>query len=224
MNLAPDTYSALADVSVAFAPAPAAGLDDTGLVEAQRTLAEIRRRVDASAAVVAAEIRHRSRRELGYDGLAQRLGARTPELLVQQVTGFTGREAQTLVRVGSLMTPAAPVLPWLTAVATAVSAGRLSIEAADAIRAGLGAPSDDITADALAVAAATLLHEAPQLTVERLAARARELRSELDLDHVLDHEQRMRDRRFLQLVPQSDGMTRIHGLLDPESAAIIGTA
>ena len=46
---------------------------------------------------------HRSRRELGYEGLAQRTGARTPEQFVQQVTGVSRREAGTLVRVGELM-------------------------------------------------------------------------------------------------------------------------
>ena len=58
-----------------------------------------------AAAALAAEIAHRSRHELGHDGLAQRLGARTPQILVQRVTGATAREAQTLVRVGSLVAP-----------------------------------------------------------------------------------------------------------------------
>ena len=103
---------------------------------------------------LAAEIAHRSRHELGHDGLAQRLGARTPQILVQRITGATAREAQTLVRVGSLVArcvrmPAAgsdpapdadagATVPWLAAVAREVAAGRLSIAAADAIQLGLG--------------------------------------------------------------------------------------
>ncbi|MBU1587703.1 MAG: 13E12 repeat family protein, partial [Actinobacteria bacterium] len=70
-------------------------------------------------------------------------------------------------------------------------------------------------------AAAQLLREAPDLTLERLAARARELRSELDLDGVADREAQLRSRRYLHLTPQADGMTRLSGLLDPESAATV---
>ena len=49
------------------------------------------------------EIGRRSARDLGYDGLAQRRGARNAEDLVQKLTGTTAREAQTLVSVGSML-------------------------------------------------------------------------------------------------------------------------
>lgn len=228
MSIAAPTIAALADVSAALAPRAATALSDDELIETQRSLAEIRRRVDAAAAVIAAEIRLRSSRELGYDGLAQRLGARTPELLVQQLTGSTAREAQALVRVGALGTPDGP--PWLRDVAAAVATGRLSIDAADAIRSGLGYPDAEVTASALADAAATLVRDAlggpgaPSLTVEHLAARARDLRAELDLDRVQQHEHELRDRRYLRLSAQPDGMTRLNALLDPESAALVTSA
>ena len=209
-------------------------LDDTALISAQRSLSDIRRRVDAAAAVIAAEIAHRSRRELGYDGLAQRLGARTPELLVQQVTGSSAREAQVLVRVGSFVASADPLSPedermsaaqpWLRDVAAAVTAGTLSIDAADTIRAGLGQPNGaGINVEALTIVAAQLLREAGSLTIERLASLARDARVELELAHdtasVRERESQLRERRYLRLSRQSDGMTRLNGLLDPESAA-----
>jgi hypothetical protein len=62
------------------------------------------------------------------------------------------------------------------------------------------------------------------MTVERLAARARALRDELDIAGVRDREEQRRERRYLHLAPQPDGMTRLSGLLDPESAAIVGAA
>lgn len=230
MTFSADSYSALADVSAAFAPPPARQLSDSELLEAQRVLAEIRRRVDAAAAALAGELHHRSRPELGYDGLAQRLGARTPEKLVQTLTGVSAREAVALVRVGTIMAPVdaaadAPDDPtaWLRAVAAAVTAGRLSIGAAEAIRTGLGTP-DGVTVEALDTAAGTLLNEAPTLSVERLAARARELRAELDLARVLEGEHALREKRYLHLIPQADGMTRLVGLLDPESAALVSSA
>jgi len=55
----------------------------------------------------------------------------------------------------------------------------------------------------------------------KLATRAREWAAELDEAHVQDREQALRDQRFLRLSPLRDGMTRISGMLDPESAAIV---
>ena len=197
-----------------------AALSDRELLDAQRTLAEIRRRVDASSAAVAAEIAHRSRRELGSEGLAQRHGARTPELLVQHVTGSSAREAHTMVRVGALISVTSP----LDAVGSAVADGRLSLDAADAIRTGLGSVDEAVPAGSVSEAAESLLHDATVLTVEKLAARARECGAELDEQHVQDRERALRDARYLRLTPLGDGMTRLSGLLDPESAAIVAAA
>lgn len=241
MTKAPD-YAAIGDLSVAFVPAAVSGLDADAVMRAQRQLSEIRRRVDACAAVVAAEIQYLSRPELGYSGLAQRLGDRTPEKLVARLAETSAREATTLVRVGALIAlqdagsgsdPARsyPIddAPWLAAASAAVVAGRLSVEKADVIRAGLGcvdvsAPDGAALAAGLTAAVETLLGESARLSVEQLAARARELRAELDLDRTHDREQRLRDARYLRLMARSDGMTSISGLLDPESAAIVTSA
>lgn len=222
-----DTYAALAEAVAAFPPPDPAVLSDAALVEAQRSLARLRRQVDALSAGVAAQIAHRSRRELGYDGLAQRHGTRTPEALVQRVTGASRGEARTLVRVGTLIaetTGDAATAPWMHEVARACAKGLLSLEAADAIHTGLGTPDQTATTDALTLAASALLRAAPGLTPERLAARARQLRDELDDTGVAVRENALRERRHLRLVPQPDGMTRLTGLLDPESAAAITAA
>jgi hypothetical protein len=201
-------------------------LSDPDLLDRQRSLAELRRRVDATSAVIASEIARRSRPELGHDGLAQRLGARTPAMLVQRVTGTTAREANSLVRAGTLITtPSGPA--WLRPVSAALAAGTISLEALealDAIRTGLGEPDDHVTATDLTDAAATLLRRVPAITVERLAADARDLRAELDLSRVADLERALRERRYLHLTRQADGMTRLTGLLDPESAALVTAA
>ena len=220
--------TALVAVIADFTPPSPSALDDVQLMDVQRAISEGRRYFDAMAATVAAEIKHRSRRELGHSGLAQRLGARTPEKLVQTLTGSSLREAQTFVRVGELLVaPAAdagPPSPWLADVVAAVAAGRLSLEGADLIRLGLGTPTADVSADDLAAAATRLLRDAPSLPLEQLAADARNARAELDLSKVADREAAMRDRRFLRFTQQPDGMTRVSGLLDPESAAHIVAA
>ncbi|MCU1439719.1 MAG: hypothetical protein JWP85_716 [Rhodoglobus sp.] len=231
-----DLPSALADLTSAatrcaeIARTTVSDLPDDALLEHQRALAESARFVDLAAAAVAAEVAHRSRRELEYSGLAQRKGARTPEALVQAVTGTSSSTARRLVRVGTMMAQAAahdvdPTLaiaePWLAPALAAASTGAISAEAVEVIRAGLVRHSGDASPDALADAARRLAGEAREVTIERLASRARELCDQLDGSGVALREQERRDRRYLRLFPQLDGMTRIVGLLDPESAAVV---
>jgi len=73
----------------------------------------------------------------------------------------------------------------------------------------------------LLAAAERLVAAAPQLTIEQLAARASHERDELDLVGIAAREEQRRAQRFLRVSRQLDGMTRITGLLDPESAAIV---
>jgi hypothetical protein len=195
-------------------------LSDAELMDAQRGTAETRRRVDAMAALLASEVGYRSRRDLGYEGLAQKAGARSPEALIQQLTGATAREAHAMVRVGELMGGSTP----LAGVGAAVLDGTVSLGAAEAIRAGLAALDPEVPVDLVARAAEELLAQAGSLTVEKLAGSARDAGAALDEEHVADREQKLRDARYLRLIRQADGMTRLSGLLDPESASIVVAA
>jgi hypothetical protein len=219
---APTVFLALVDPSTRFAAPAVVELTDTSLLQLQRDLAEIRRRVDAWSAAVAGQIAHRSRRELGSVGLAQRHGARTPELLVQQLAGTSSRESHTMVRVGRLMSASHDESSSLDAVGAAVTDGRLSLDAADAIRAGLSRVDVAVPTQLVATAAESLVDDARVLTVEKLATRAREFGADLDERHVVDRERLLRQARYLRFTAVSDGMTRISGLLDPKSAAAIG--
>jgi hypothetical protein len=106
-------------------------------------------------------------------------------------------------------------------VTAAVTSGDLSVGAAAAIRAGLGGPGEGVDVDALTRAAESLAREAVHLTPERVARRAREVRDALDADGVQARELALRSKRYLRLFRHDDGMTRISGLLDPESAALV---
>ncbi|MFN4001706.1 DUF222 domain-containing protein [Microcella sp.] len=228
------------------------GLGDDALLGLQSRLAELRRRTETNLAILADEIARRSHHSLGHDGLAQRLGSRTPQHLVQHLTGTSARDAAALVRVGSMLGAASSVddsptassspapagapanassstaAPWLAPIAAAVGEARLSVEAGDAIARALGQPDAHVTAAQLGVAAAQLVAEATLLTLEQLSVRARNARALLDLDGqpelVAEREQSLRDRRYLFLSRQADGMTRLSGLLDPESAALVHDA
>lgn len=211
-------------------PAPAASalrlLRDQELMDLQRELAAVRRRVDASSAAVAGELARRSARDLGYRGLAQSQGDRTPENLVARLAGVSAPEARTMVSIGELLATGeregGPA--WLEPVSAAVTAGEVSVGAAAAIRTGLGDPGDGVDADALRRAAERLAREAAQLPPELVARRARQVRDALDADGVQARERGLRSRRYLRLFRQDDGMTRISGLLDPESAALVTDA
>jgi len=200
-------------------------LSDDALLQRQRDFGLARRRVDAGSARVAAEIERRSRRELGQSGLAQRQGSPTATRLLEVVAGVSPAEAHNMVAVGSLLDAGDdPATAWLGGVAAAVESGELSLAAAQAIRDGLGAPSATVDDSALQSAAARLVSVASDIPVRRLAADARALRDSLDVDGIAEREAALRQRRYLRLTPQNDGMTRVNGLLDPESAAIVVAA
>jgi hypothetical protein len=66
-----------------------------------RAAAEVMKLGEALVAIGAGQIAKLSERELGYAGLAQRRGMRTPEALVQSITGSTRGDAAKQVRVGT---------------------------------------------------------------------------------------------------------------------------
>ncbi len=195
--------------------------DDQQLMQTMHRWARARRVVDAGLAMLAGVIAARSAVEFGYGGLAQREGARTADALVSQLTGTSGAEARAITSVGVTLTSPEP---WLAGVASGVANGELSIGAAAALSTGLGAPSSTVAAVDLADAADQLVTTVGSLPPEKVARRARELRDELDEAGVADREAALRGKRFLRLIPQADGMTRLIGLLDPESAALVTDA
>lgn len=192
-------------------------LSDAALLELLTHAAEHERLARSHSAVLAGELARRSAPELGHEGLAQRLGHRTPQKLVQVTTGSTSRSAAQAVRVGGM----SESHPWLTAVAAGVAASSISADAADAILGGLGAPSDQIPASVLADAAQRLMDEAVSLDADRLFVRARELRDEIDEAGIRDRERSAREARGLRLQTMRDGTVRIVWNLDPVDGSVV---
>lgn len=227
-----------AAVAIPDGVADVRAMDDIGLLAVQRDLSELRRIVDARASLVAGEVAFRSRRELGYAGLAQKEGFQTAEKLVQAATGSTRREATTLVTVGTLVheatidaaadpdtgeLPEGFVVhePWLSAVGAAVAAGGVTVEAARAIRSGLGEPSPTgvdggITVEQLGDAVRILLIEATGnsttrtggLNADVLFQRARQLRDELDEAGIAERERVIYEQRSFRRVRRPNGCSR----------------
>lgn len=192
-------------------------VSDRDLVTMIAQAARHERVARAHSAALAGELARRSAPELGHDGLAQRLGHRTPQKLIQATTGATGRDAAQAVRVGGL----SRTHPWLGSIAGAVADGSLSTDAADAIRAGLGAPAEGVTAEALTRAAARLGDEAGGLDADRLFTRAREVRDELDAAGILDRERAAREAREFRLHRLRDGGVRVVWNLDAIEGSVL---
>jgi Domain of unknown function (DUF222) len=212
-----------------------AGLGEAALLEVNRLFARGQVALRGGGALIAGEIAHRSAPQLGSQGLAQRSGHRTAEQFVKITTGATGRDATTAVRVGSLMREAAtegqvdlttgevasPSQPWLAAVTDALETRSISIEAAEAIRSGLGTPNSAISSDNLTDAAVQLVEAAHTLDPDALAREARAFRDELDIEGATLREEERRAKRSLRLFVQPDGTTKLIWIMDPETAATV---
>mgnify|MGYP003409049549 FL=1 len=110
-------------------------LADDRLLDLFGELDEAARAVAAARARVAGEISRRSAFAAGHTGLAARLGERTPEKLIQRLTGVSAGEAKELTAAGAVLRDADDgAMPWLEAAATAVTDGGLSIAGAAARR------------------------------------------------------------------------------------------
>jgi hypothetical protein len=239
--------SAGAVAALGASAADIAAIGDTELLRAQAEISTHRRHLDTYAAWVAGEIARRSRYELGYAGLAQRKGFVSPEALIQSVSKTTRAEAAKFVQVGSLMTESAldessgqthadpasgPAsgpdssgsnATWHRAIAVAVAAGDLSVDAAESIRRGLGAIDDAVTPAQLRAASELLVAEARTLDVDQLFRRARAVRDGLDADGIARRQKERHDARSLRMWQQDDGMYRGSFLLDPENGRFLAS-
>jgi hypothetical protein len=193
-------------------------LSDESLLSAAASVAVLRRHADAAAAAIAGEIAHRSRRELGYDGLAITAGFADATAMVSSVTQTSKTDARKLVEVGSLSTESA----WRSLVSSRVAAGELSVDAASSITHGLAGIDDRVASDDLVGAVRTLL--ALRVAPDELFRRARRLRDELDAVGIAGRVAAQRDARTFSIWHQPDGMYRGRFLLDPEDGALVDAA
>ncbi len=223
-----DAVDALA--AVPREPHTLATLADDALLDLMRLAADEVRLAQLHVSLLAGEIARRSSPELGSDGLAQRTGHRTPDELVRVTTGTRVADARAAVRVGASLVAAgcADVEPSGSAgdiaadvLAAAVLDGTVSVAVADAVRVGLGQPTEALSAEALNEAASTLLPQLSALDADRAAREARAVRDLLDLDGIADREEARRDQRSFRLGRRADGMGYAHWVLDPESFALV---
>jgi hypothetical protein len=195
-------------------------LDDASLQAGMRMLAELDQQAQPYRLWLAAAIARRSDHTLGYGGLARKNGFPTPATFIQSLTGTSIDEATKLARLGELIVEAEAASPatrdggggsGATAIATAATAGGISVDAADAIRRGLGTPDAAVTAEQLRLAAEKLIARAAQanvlgaLTPEALLKLARQARNELDSEAIARGEKERAEQRYARIW-EKDGM------------------
>ncbi|MBG6059632.1 hypothetical protein IWX89_003095 [Cryobacterium sp. MP_M3] len=110
---------------------------------------------------------------------------------------------------------------WQAPIARAVTAGTLSVDAAESIRKGLGDIDTAVTADKLATALTRLLAEAGELNADQCFKQARRMRDDLDQAGIAAREKQAYDDRFLKVYRLADGKVRLHGLFAPEDGEFV---
>jgi hypothetical protein len=208
------TVAAEAVVGLGCSQADIDALDDASLQEGMRMLRELEQQAQPYKLWFAAAIARRSDHTLGYAGLARKNGFPTPATFIQSLTGTSKDEATKLARLGEMVVEAEAAAPsepdgsggsGAMAIATAATSGGISVDAADAIHRGLGAPDAAVTAEQLRAAAEMLIARAVQadalgsLTPEALLKLARQARNDLDSEAIARGEKERAEQRYVRL-------------------------
>ncbi|WP_159085118.1 hypothetical protein, partial [Planctomonas deserti] len=128
------TVARLGDSAAAFTLLP-----KQDLLNALHAIADLRQSCDTFSAWIAGELNRRSSTDLGSAGLAQEEGYRTPQAMVEVVTGTTKGGAVSIVEVGKMLAETdavetlqrehpelpAPQIPWHAPIARAVTDGKV---------------------------------------------------------------------------------------------------
>jgi hypothetical protein len=219
-------------------------VDDDTLLAVLTDATDARKALDLIVAAATAEVGHRSARELGYAGLAQRKGHRNVSSLVQNITGQSRGDVGRSLRTGDELVPvfrgvgavegdpAGPDAPpavatWLSMLRDALTSGSLSSPQFQAIRTGLGEPPVErypeldaaFLPEAWARAVALLIEESGHLPVEELRAAARIARDRLDpVGVTLRFEERFAARSFRAWIDEN-GQHHARIVFDDDAAA-----
>jgi hypothetical protein len=181
-------------------------LDDAALVQGLMLVRELDGQAQTYKLWISAEIARRSNHALGYDGLARKSGAATPAIFIQSLTGSSIDEATKLARMGQSIVDSELEGGLQTPTANAALSGSISVDAADAIRRGLGKPDLAVTSEQLSDMALDLIARAGSMTPEQLLKAARRARNDVDLDSIERGEKQRAILRYVR-VWSRDGMS-----------------
>ena len=215
-----------------YLPTPAAQdverMSDTGLIDTTRTLFDAFTRVQALLVRTAGEIAHRSRRELGVDGVARKAGHPNAPSLVAELGRVPFVEGQKLCRVGLatgisrtfLGSRSEPVYPVL---ALAIDAGRVGVASAVVILSHLSQASPRASRPDMEAAEDELTQFAASNLPEVVSKLAIAWRDAMDTDGITPREEELTARRSLVWRKLANGMEQCTITLDPLGAGFLHT-
>ncbi|MDQ1543332.1 MAG: hypothetical protein QOK08_970 [Actinomycetota bacterium] len=196
---------------------------DDELLSLVGDLEEHGRRIDALRVTAAAEVAHRSRRELESAALSAKKGCRNASELMQRMTGASGRTVEVWLRLGKRLHGRTTLIgvegpAEFPTVALALIEGRLGIDKACAIVSVLTPALTAASLDAVAIAESALVQDAPDFTADEVRIQAMVWRAAIDPDGIEPSEERAMASRGIRLGRVRDGIVPISGDLMPEVA------
>jgi 5-methylcytosine-specific restriction protein A len=228
-NPAPELEEITGILTGLFSSRDVRGFADDALLQTTGALERLSRRLGALQVTVAAEVDHRSRPELGTDGLAATKGCRNSTELLERITLAASETIAKRLKVGrNTRTRFSLVGEQLPApfehVAEALTAGTLGLDSAHTIIRGLTsvAPVVDAlsihTAEYELVAAATgVAPESPYpCTADETRIQTDVWKVRLDQDGRMPIEERALRMRSLTLGRDRDGLVWVRGALIPD--------
>lgn len=208
------------------------GFADDALLETVGALERLGRRLGAVRVAVAAEVDHRSRRELGGEGLAATKGCRNSIELLERITLASSETVLKRLKVGrNTRTRYSLVGERLSAsfqyVADALDSGALGLDSAHTIIRGLTSVAPVVDAASVRVAECELVAAAtgtaPELpfpcTADDTRIQTEVWRVPLDQDGGMPVEERALRMRSFSLGRERDGLVWVRGALIPDVAA-----
>ncbi|KAA9155860.1 DUF222 domain-containing protein [Microbacterium lushaniae] len=211
----------------------AAAVSDDELLRHAADVEALGRLLDAGRVIIAGEVAHRSRTDLGSERLTVTRGCRTPGELLERVTLVSGPTARARLRAATPLRARTaltgePLPPAFPLVASALTSGALGVDAASAIVTALasirdrGAVSDTdafAAAEQALVDAATGDGDALPAGADEVAIMAQTWALFLDPDGALPEEERAMKARGLTLGREREGVVGVQGALLPDVAA-----
>ncbi len=234
METSPLSVREIIDGLLSIVGAPADGLagmagsTDDELMQCLAEGAKIRRLGEAIEVAAAAEVGHRSRPELGDEGLSRSENFTSPVKLVVALTGASAHDARQRLEVGHALRrrellggmPGAEPFPVAS---EALARGDIDVGAAKVITKECGTLTQaGACTEQVADAERVLVDVArqPPLGTDDVARAACRIRAHLDPDGAEPREERQQLRRSMSITHTRDGMYRVVGLLPPDLAAV----
>ena len=205
------------------------GATDEELCALTVAVEEAGRLTDALRVASAGEIGERSAPGLGHDGLASRLGWGRAVLLVAALTRCSNAEAARRLRLGAAVRPrttldGAVLEPAHPALATALQAGGIGVEAAARIVRALDEAARVATDEQIACAESELVDAAATDTADEIGVQAIVWREFLDQDGAEPREARAHRKRSFRFGAERNGLVPFSGQMELLGAALLKEA